>query len=74
VRNTSTSAISGWTVSLNVGSDTITNMWSGIRTGNTGTVPVRNESYNGNVPANGSTSFGFQANGSGTPTVTCSTG
>jgi chitin-binding protein len=74
VRNTGTSAINGWTVSLNVGSDTITNMWSGIRTGNTGAVSVRNESYNGSVPAGGSTSFGFQASGSGTPTVGCSTG
>jgi chitin-binding protein len=75
VRNTGSSAITRWTVSLNVGGDTITNMWSGIRSGNTGTVSVRNESYNGNVSANGSTSFGFQASGSGTPVaVSCSTG
>ncbi|HEU5110171.1 MAG TPA: cellulose binding domain-containing protein [Micromonosporaceae bacterium] len=51
------------------------NMWSGTRSGNTGTVSVRNANYNGNVAASGSTSFGFQANGAGTPVaVSCSTG
>jgi chitin-binding protein len=72
VRNTGTAAISGWTVTMNMGSSTITSLWSGVNTGTTGTVTVRNANYNGSVAANASTSFGFNANGSGTPTVSCS--
>jgi chitin-binding protein len=72
VRNSGTANIGAWTVSMNVGSATIQNLWNGVNTGTTGTVTVRNANYNGTVAPNSSTSFGFTANGSGTPTVSCS--
>ena len=60
-------AITGWKVTLNLPSGTaITNLWSGVNTGTTGTVPVVNASYNGAIAAGQSTLFGFQANGPGT--------
>lgn len=71
VSNGGTSAIGGWTVTMNLGSATIANLWNGTATGTTGTVTVKNAAHNGSVPANGSTSFGFTANGSATPTVSC---
>lgn len=75
VNNTGTSAIGGWTVSMNMGSATIANLWNGTATGSTGSVTVRNAAYNGSVGAGQSTSFGFTANGSGSPTsLSCSAG
>ncbi|WP_187280871.1 cellulose binding domain-containing protein, partial [Microbispora sp. CSR-4] len=67
-------AISGWTVNWSwSGSPSITQLWGGLTSGSGSSVSVRNESWNGAVPANGSTTFGFTANGSPeTPTLTCS--
>jgi predicted carbohydrate-binding protein with CBM5 and CBM33 domain len=74
VRNSGTASIGAWTVALNVGSATIANLWNGTANGTTGTVTVRNANHNGSVAPNATTSFGFTANGSGTPTVSCSVG
>lgn len=75
VSNGGTASIGSWTVSLNMGSATISNLWNGVNTGTTGAVTVRNANYNGTVSAGSSTSFGFVANGSGTPVVTgCTAG
>lgn len=60
-------AINGWRVTLTLPSGvTITNLWNGANSGTTGSVAVTNASYNGQLGAGQATSFGFQANGSGT--------
>jgi len=66
-------ATNGWTVRWTLsGGQTITQLWSGTLTTNGSTVTVRNASYNGTVPASGSTAFGFLANGTpSTPSLTC---
>ncbi|TQS17932.1 PHB depolymerase family esterase [Microbispora hainanensis] len=72
--NAGNSAVSGWTVNWSwSGSPSITQLWGGLTSGSGSSVSVRNESWNGTLPANGSTTFGFTANGSPeTPTLTCS--
>jgi endo-1,4-beta-xylanase len=56
------SALSGWAVSVSLPSGgTITNAWNATVSGSTFT----NVGYNGQVPAGGTTEFGFQ--GTGTP-------
>ena len=77
VRVTAGSApINGWTVGLTLPSGAaITNSWNANRSGNSGSVQFTNVSYNGSLPAGGSTEFGFQGTGSGTGmTPTCSAG
>lgn len=66
-------AINGWRVTLTLPSGSaITNLWSGVNSGTTGTVQVTNASYNGKLGAGQATSFGFQGSGSGTGvTVSC---
>jgi endoglucanase len=67
------SAISGWSVAWTwPGSQQETSGWSATIT-QTGTkVTAANLSYNGSLPAAGSTSFGFQGTGTGAaPTLTC---
>jgi len=68
-------AINGWTVRLTFANgQTVTQVWNGVVTGTTSPVSVRNESYNGSVAANASTTFGLIANWSGTnspPALTC---
>lgn len=64
----STRAITGWTVRMNLaGGQSISNVWNGVATGTTGAVSVRNAAYNGTLNAGGSTTFGFLANGSSSP-------
>jgi hypothetical protein len=59
-------AVSGWTLEFNFpGNQTITNLWGGIYNQSGGSVTVNNESWNGNIPSNGSVTFGFQASYSG---------
>nr|WP_307801129.1 cellulose binding domain-containing protein [Microbispora triticiradicis] len=67
------SAVNGWTVNWSwPGSQAVTQVWGGTRSGSGSTVTVRNESWNGSLAANASTTFGFLANGSAeTPTATC---
>jgi acetylxylan esterase len=76
VRNNGSAQIGSWTVALGLGGgQTIVNLWNGVNTGTTGAVTVRNAPYNGTIPGNGTTTFGFVANGPSTPTptVSCST-
>ncbi|WP_460808596.1 CE1 family esterase [Micromonospora zhanjiangensis] len=67
------STINGWTTRWTLGNgQTITQIWSGTLTTSGTSVTVRNVSYNGTVPASGSTTFGFLANGTpSSPTLTC---
>ncbi|NUT35354.1 MAG: xyloglucanase [Hamadaea sp.] len=75
VRNTGTSAITGWTVRWTFANgQTIQSLWNGSHTQSGATVTVTNLSYNGSIAVSGSTNFGF--NGSWTsanavPTLTC---
>ncbi|WP_369015795.1 cellulase family glycosylhydrolase [Actinocrinis puniceicyclus] len=74
VTNTSTStATSSWKVSWTwSGGQTVGSMWNAVSTASGSTETATNEPYNGAIPASGSTSFGFQANGgSATPILTC---
>ncbi|MBX6387159.1 MAG: cellulose binding domain-containing protein, partial [Microbispora sp.] len=65
--------INGWTVRWTwPGGQTITQLWGGVASGSGSNVTVRNESWNGSLAANGSTTFGFLAGGSAaTPALTC---
>ncbi|NLT55800.1 MAG: polysaccharide deacetylase family protein [Actinomycetales bacterium] len=67
------SAINGWRVTLVLpGGASIASLWNGIASGNSGTVTVTNQSYNGRLGAGQSASFGFQGTGTGAgASVTC---
>lgn len=69
-----TAAITGWTVGMTFpGGVSITQLWNGTLSGSGPSYTVRNVSYNGSIGPNGSTTFGFVANGTAaTPTLTCS--
>jgi predicted carbohydrate-binding protein with CBM5 and CBM33 domain len=76
VRNTSTSALNGWTVKWNYtgGQGFDGSPWNAVLTGQAPSVVVKNASYNGQIAPNGSTTFGFNATGSvpsPVPTLTC---
>ena len=68
-------AITGWTVTWTWPSgQRFTNTWNAAVTGSGDAVTARNLSYNGSLPAGGSTSWGFTASFTGTntaPTATC---
>ena len=68
-------ALNGWSVRWNLASgQSISQVWSGTLSTSGSTATVRNAAYNGSVPASGSTTFGFIANGSPTtPSLTCTT-
>jgi endo-1,4-beta-xylanase len=73
VHNNASATITAWHVSLGLGSgQSITNLWNGVNSGTSGAVTVRNADYNGTISGNGSTMFGFTANGPSTPTPTVS--
>ncbi|WP_290866290.1 cellulose binding domain-containing protein [Hamadaea sp.] len=67
------SAITGWTAGWTLSSgQTITQLWGGTLTVSGSAVTVKNMSYNGNLGASASTTFGFLANGSpSAPAVSC---
>lgn len=70
VRNTTTSALNGWTVGLTLpGGHRVDQTWGGVAAGSGGAVSVRNAPYNGSVGVGASTTFGFVASGSGTAAV-----
>ncbi|WP_332108208.1 cellulose binding domain-containing protein [Phytohabitans suffuscus] len=75
VRNTGTTARSAWTASFTFGAgQQITQAWNATVTQTGAAVTARNLSWNGNLPAGGTTSFGFLANwtsGNPAPPVTC---
>lgn len=67
------SAVNGWTVRWTLGSgQTISQLWNGTLSTSGSAVTVKNASFNGSLPAGGSTTFGFLATGTpSTPTLTC---
>ena len=66
IGNTSGSALSGWSLAFTLPSgQTITNSWNATISPASGAVTAKNVSYNGSIAANGTVSFGFQANHSG---------
>ncbi|RLQ05365.1 glycoside hydrolase, partial [Micromonospora sp. BL1] len=66
-------ALNGWSVRWNLaGGQSINQVWSGTLSTSGSTATVSNAAYNGSVPASGSTTFGFIADGSPTtPSLTC---
>ncbi|GIJ47068.1 beta-xylanase [Virgisporangium aliadipatigenens] len=65
VTNTGSAPLGGWTAQMTLASgQTLANIWNGINTGTSGTVGVRNASYNGSLAPNASTTFGFLVNAS----------
>jgi len=70
VRNTGTAALSGWSTTWSGGSASISSLWNGRVTA-TSPVTVRNETYNGSVAVNATTSYGFTATGTAPSSVSC---
>jgi hypothetical protein len=70
-----TAAVNGWTVGMTLpAGSTVTSAWNATGSATTGSVAFHNVSYNGQIPAGGSTEFGFQGTGDGpTTTPTCQT-
>jgi len=59
-------AMTSWKVTWTyAGNQKITNLWSGKYTQSGAAVTVTNEAWNGNIPANGSVTFGFNISYSG---------
>jgi endo-1,4-beta-xylanase len=60
IANTGTSAVSSWSLAWQfTGGQRITQLWNGAAAQNGTAVTVTNASWNGAIPAGGSTSFGF---------------
>ncbi len=68
------SAVSGWTVRWTPGNgQTVSQVWNGTLAADGPAVTVTNVSYNGSIPASGTTTFGFLAGGTPSiPSLTCS--
>ncbi|MEV4483268.1 cellulose binding domain-containing protein [Micromonospora coxensis] len=66
-------ALTGWRVTLTLPSGaSVSSLWNGVASGTSGTITVANQSYNGQLAAGQTTSFGFQGTGSGSgATATC---
>ncbi|ROT29856.1 oxidoreductase [Micromonospora sp. HM5-17] len=76
VRNATTATLNGWTVRWTLPSgQTINQLWGGTLTVSGSSVTVRNASWNGSLPPNGSTTFGLIGSATGTTdpptTLTC---
>jgi mannan endo-1,4-beta-mannosidase len=55
-------AVSGWTLQFTFsGNQAVSNMWGGLYSQSGSAITINNESWNGNIAANGTISFGFQA-------------
>jgi len=64
VKNSGTSASSGWTANFSLGgTQTVVNSWNATVSGSGTQVTATNASYNGAIPAGGSTAFGMVLNG-----------
>ncbi|MBM2620024.1 cellulose binding domain-containing protein [Actinoplanes sp. LDG1-06] len=63
--------VNGWTLGFTFpGSQTITQLWNGSVTQSGASVSVRDAGWNASIATNGTTSFGFNANGEiGTPST-----
>jgi endoglucanase len=68
-----TAGVSRWTVTWTpAAGQTITQLWNGTLAGTSPTVRVTNAAWNGAIPPNGTTMFGFLANGDpSNPAVSC---
>ncbi len=65
IKNNGTTAVNGWTLNWTwPGSQTFVNVWNATATQSGQNVTARNASHNASIPAGGSQTFGFQANGS----------
>ena len=75
VKNNGSAATNGWKVTWTFpGNQVITSLWNGSYTQSGEAVSVTNASFDGSIAAGGSTTFGFNANYSGSnaiPTLTC---
>ncbi len=73
VRNSGTTSTRGWRVTAGFPStQRITNAWNASWAQSGQTATFTNLSYNGSIPAGGTTTFGFQASGSAvTPSFSC---
>jgi hypothetical protein len=61
IANNGSSAINGWTLTFTFpGDQKITNAWNGVESQTGENVTINNQSYNGTIAANGSTTLGFQ--------------
>lgn len=66
ITNTGTQQINGWSLVFTLpAGQVITSGWNATYAPTSGQVTARNVSYNGVVPAGGSTAIGFQANHTG---------
>jgi endo-1,4-beta-xylanase len=66
ITNTGTGAVNGWKLVFTLApGQTITNGWNATYSPSTGQVTATNMSYNGSLPAGGSTTIGFQATHTG---------
>ena len=78
VTDTGTAATKGWKVTWTWGGNQqIVNSWNATLTSSGNSVTATNLGYNGAIAAGGNTSFGLQANYTGTntaPTLTCTAG
>ncbi|MFJ6676126.1 protein kinase [Actinosynnema sp. NPDC091369] len=77
VRNTSAGPLGGWTVTWpRPDGHSISNLWNGTVAMDDASVTVTNLAHNGKLPVDGSTTFGFTANGPGVPApdLTCASG
>jgi cellulase/cellobiase CelA1 len=61
IANTGTAPVNGWTLAFTFpGDQRITSSWNGTASQSGENVTITNASYNGAIPAGGSTSLGFQ--------------
>jgi endoglucanase len=69
IKNNSSAAINGWTLAWDFdGTQKITNLWCGTFTQTGKAATVKNMSYNGTIPVNGTVIFGFNISYTGTNT------
>ncbi|MDB1090020.1 cellulose binding domain-containing protein [Streptomyces sp. ACA25] len=77
VRNNGTRALNGWTVGMTLApGQSFSNVWDGQNTGSSGSITVRNASWNGTVSPGATVSFGFVVTGSSSAepgNLTCTT-
>jgi len=70
INNTSGSAINGWTLGFDFpGNQQISNAWNASVSQTGATVTASDSGWNGNIPASGSSTFGFQGSYSGSNSV-----
>lgn len=64
--NTGSGAVSGWALGFTLpAGQAVTGSWNTTLSGTSGAITARDAGHNGNIPAGGSTSFGFQGTYSG---------